>query len=518
MSRKLFSIIGAAVMTAAFVVPSWAQTNTTLSITTAGTSNPGGVRYAKEIFPAGSDPEIDLNQTAAVLMFPFSSANLAAGRVADVTYELSAGTFASTPGKPVITPTSNAMNITVSEATDGSTSSRVTYRLTSSASVTTNTTLTFILPRLVGVAETLGGSDAADGTSARINVMVTVAPLFPGQAGTFPGFPRMSNQDEGTTAVAQGASFVNLGDADPATDGVQLTNPPQGATTTAAIINTDDPTQLSVVPGQSVQVSGLPGGQRIAVILAQVMVGRTTMLRTADGTTEFVAATGDKFVVRAMGNFASGDVLFYDHEPTSGSPNGNYDAAEMLTITGSTATLEIELSAAQATNTLATLYYVPAPGVALAEKTITSSFTVDLRQNQGAYGMRTTQAGSVRTSFSGIVTRGYAYAIPNPRSADIGNLRIRCQGGNPCNVFLRCVDTQGDVVGDGTLKNVEVAGGAMRHLGSNSTLPTLLGVSTWTGRLACDIMSDNEIAVQFLVRSGGTLTNNTYIGGELTNK
>ena len=51
--------------------------------------------------------------------------------------------------------------------------------------------------------------------------------------------------------------------------------------------------------------------------------------------------------------------------------------------------------------------------------------------------------------------------------------------------------------------------------------PTLLeegdtglgGEGTWTGRLSCDVFSDEEVSVQVLVRnrSGHPLINNTYI-------
>ena len=523
MSRKLFSVIGAVVMTAAFAVPSWAQDHNTISLRDTSGAATTAIQFAKEIFPEDSDPEIDLNRTTVRLTYLFGANNVANGRVADVTYELSAGTFADAPAKPVYTPTGDGMqsHLTVSDGTGAEVgSSSVTYRITSAAVLDDNATLDFVLPRLIGVASTLRGPDTADGPPS-INVMVTVRPLFATQAQAFPMFPPMNDPDAGTIAAATSANFVRFADTDPDMMGTQMSNPPQGATTTAAIINTDDPTMLSAVAGQSRAVSGVPGGATIGVIVSQVQVGLAGNLKTADGTTNLGAQMGDKFIIRAEGDFAAGDVLFYDYQPTFDAgvdPDNVYAAAEALTITGRTARLEIELTAAQADNSLATLYYVPASGVALSEKTISSSYTIDLRQNQGAYGMRVVQAGNVRTSFSGITTRGYAYAVPNPRGTDVGNLRIRCQGGSPCNVYLRCMDMEGSVVGDGNLKNMEIAGGATVHLGTKSSLPSLLGISTWTGRLACDILADNEISVQFLVRSGNTLTNNTYIGGELTNK
>ena len=113
----------------------------------------------------------------------------------------------------------------------------------------------------------------------------------------------------------------------------------------------------------------------------------------------------------------------------------------------------------------------------------------------------------------------YAYAVPNPRNADQGYLRLRCQTEQPCAVFFACMDQDGGMIGDGTLKEVSVPGRSVEIYDTKTSLPEALDVSGWTGRLSCDIMSPSDISVQLLVRSGstGTLTNNTYISGVAPN-
>ena len=44
-----------------------------------------------------------------------------------------------------------------------------------------------------------------------------------------------------------------------------------------------------------------------------------------------------------------------------------------------------------------------------------------------------------------------------------------------------------------------------------TSLTLLEGVDSWTGRLACDVLSDRDVSVQVLVRSDNSLVNNTYV-------
>lgn len=503
MRKKLSSIIGAAVATAALVAPSSAQAQTA---SVSGTA----VNFAKEIFSPGSNPEIDLNRVAIVLTYDLSTNNINVGRVADITYTLSEGTFADAPAKPVFSEgalnTAQPTKMTISDgigATVGS--SRVTYRVTSAGGAALSDAVsrfTFTVPRLKDVASALSAA-AVNGVEPSIKVVVTVRPLYTSQTNAFPAFPAMTTPEaQQALTVATSAGYVTVGTVSP-------TYPTPNATTTAAIINTDDPTKLVTVADRSARVTGVPGGATIGVIVSQIQVGRNVGVRTEDGTSSFTPMTGDKFIVQAMGNFASGDILFY-------STDAIYSRAEMLTINGQTARLEMELLPALS-NVQTALYYVPAAGN-VREGTVSSSYIVDIRQNEGAYTGPTIVPGNVMVSYSGITNRGYAYALPNPASGDIGNLRIRCQGSAACEVFLQCMDMAGARVGDGTLKRMTIAAGAVETLSTRSSLPELLGISTWTGRLSCDIMANREIGVQLLVRSGDTLTNNTYIGGELTNK
>ena len=56
----------------------------------------------------------------------------------------------------------------------------------------------------------------------------------------------------------------------------------------------------------------------------------------------------------------------------------------------------------------------------------------------------------------------------------------------------------------------EIARGATLHLMSQG-VADVLGVDTWEGRLACDVLSSDAASAQVLVRSGDALVNNTYV-------
>lgn len=507
MRKKLSSIIGAVVVTAALTTPSSAQTIDANTVQAASVT--GAVTFAKEIFSPGSDPAINLRGVEVTIGYgQLATTNIAAGRDATITYTLSGGTFADAPAKPVYREggTEQAAKVTISDGTGATVgSSSVSYRVTvgSSALNQASSAFVFTLPRVQGVASVLS-APAVNMVEPTIAVMITVSPTYPSLANSFPMFPQAATpDDQRSLTVASSANYVTIASM----------YPQANATTTAAVIDTNNPTRLVPTTSdgtvQSAQVRGVPNGGTIGLVVSRIQVGRNTGALTEDGATTIIPVSGDRFIVQAMGNFAPGDVLFY-------STDANYGATEGLTITGQTARLEMELISGLS-NLPTTLYYVPAAG-SVREGTFSSSYIVDLRQKNNAYAGPTIAPGNVMTSFSGITTRGYAYALPNPESGDIGNLRIRCQGSAACEVFLQCMDMAGARVGDGGLKRVTIAAGAVEHLSTRSSLPELLGVSMWTGRLSCNIMSNREIGVQLLVRSGDTLTNNTYIGGQMLNR
>ena len=239
-------------------------------------------------------------------------------------------------------------------------------------------------------------------------------------------------------------------------------------------------------------------------------MGRVTDAKRADGSTDFLAGGADSsgsLIVTAEGSFREGDILFFSSDTA-------YTASEALSVSGSTATASIPLAFASGGAFLGTytLYYVPAAGV-ISQRTIPVSYRMDWTLENSKYADSIIPVGPTAISFDGIVNVAYAYAIPNPTHADVGNLRIRCQGEAECDVFLDCMDTEGNRIGNGNLAEVTLPGNTLVKYSTKTNLLTLLGVRSWEGRLSCNIMSNRNISVQILTRSGGTLVNNTYISG-----
>ena len=119
----------------------------------------------------------------------------------------------------------------------------------------------------------------------------------------------------------------------------------------------------------------------------------------------------------------------------------------------------------------------------------------------------TTEAERV---YDAVDTKARAHAIANADSADIANFRIKCEagGGAVCTVFLDCNGQ------DGTP--------CFGELGT--TIPTdattvlqaaaigeVLNTDAWSGLLSYDVLSDNDLSVQVLVRSDNALINSTYV-------
>ena len=109
-------------------------------------------------------------------------------------------------------------------------------------------------------------------------------------------------------------------------------------------------------------------------------------------------------------------------------------------------------------------------------------------------------------------TPAKAYAVAPIGSTDTSNVRITCESGMPCGVFLDCRDSDGKryfgdagvtVPPDGTVR--------LHQTALNDALGLIEG-DTWSGRLACDVLSTAPISVQVLTRAAGVLVNNTYVG------
>lgn len=495
MRKGLFSVMCAAFVVALSAAPSWSQT-------IAGSS---GVTFAKEIFGGGANPILNVGAQNVTLTYDFSDPNdVSAGRSATFTFTLSAGTF-NDPPNPLTYSTADAANVAIEPGVVGDGGSSVSYAVrTVNALSTAGRVFTFTVPRIVGVGSVLG-ADTSDPTE--VSIGVTVAPAVAGQPKAFPVFPAMTTTDAARKHViarSQSAFPVAAASLFPAV----------GATSSAPVIDVTDRTETAGT--STTTVTGVPAGSRTeGIVLSRFQIGRNSMALKEDGTTQFEAATGSSgnLVVTAEGAFKDGDILFF-------STDDAYEAAEALTVSGRTATLSLPLDRTSGVldNVVRTLYYLPAAEVAISQGTIAVSYRLDITVEDGdgnMYAARTVPVGSTRITFEGIRNMAYAYAIPDPDAGDVSNMRIRCQGDAECDVFVDCRDKDGARIGGEDFAEITIPGNGLMSFNSKTTLPGLLGVRSWTGRISCNVMSNSEsdIAVQVLTRSGGVLVNNTYVSG-----
>ena len=159
--------------------------------------------------------------------------------------------------------------------------------------------------------------------------------------------------------------------------------------------------------------------------------------------------------------------------------------------------------------TPATVYYVPGGEEDLKAGMLTATFNVEFDMTSSVNPGEEKESGML--VYDGVAMEARAYAIPNSaRMDDVGNVRIRCEAGTPCTVFLSC-DGQ-----DGTNYFGEVGeidGGATMVLQSQAIADMIGADDGWMGRLSCDVLSSGDATVQVLVRSGSSsvLVNNTYV-------
>ena len=505
MRKSLFSAIGIAVVVIAYAVPSLAQT------TTANNAK----RFAKEAL-VEENAELTFSDPAAITSVDITmdlraSASIAMSRSAAFTFTLSGGaTFAEAPGALVFyegaTPTVQSSKISQTFASGGSAGSRsVTYNVSVAETGGLSdqySIFRFNVPKLSNAASILRMPASSSGTNPTIKVTATITPSAADalQVNKFPLYPAAGSEATAVT-IAEGHDAIRV---------TQLT-PAAGATSTASVIDISDRTMLDsrVATNPALTaITGLPGALagRSGIILSTITAPRTNDALKPDGMTEVEATSSDKLVVTVNGNFGDGDVLIF----TTGTA---YSQSVALSISGRVATREFDLNAVDDGN-MYTLYYIPASGV-VPQNTFSIMYAVNWAAADIAD--KPIPSGSARVQYSGLRTMAHAYAIPNPGNADQGNLRIRCQEskGTTCAVFFECRDHDGVLVGDGTLPEVAIPGQELELYQSKTSLPRILGVRGWEGRLSCNIMSTHDVSVQLLVRSGsvGTLTNNTYISG-----
>ena len=252
--------------------------------------------------------------------------------------------------------------------------------------------------------------------------------------------------------------------------------------------------------------SSLAYGASSARLASFSMKSEDDSPKQEDGKTSFTVANGGKadLNITILGNIRDTDVVIFD-----GNRNGRVDDDEILDVEMGEASGSFRLDA---TRSGASVSYIPDGETDLERGDFETTFAVDFDdrlRNPGSV------KGEATLGYAGIIPKASAYAIPGPdnEAMDVANVRIKCEAGtfSTCDVFLDC-DAQDGVSYFGQAAS-ELTGGATEHL-TSAEIAEILGVDTWSGRLSCDVLSNNDASAQVLVRTGGALINNTYVSGK----
>lgn len=523
MATKILSTITAITLTAALAASAGAQTERVIDPSTVS-ANVGPVwsaHVAQEIFGPNSEsvkvaiPGVFIARYADAEAVEGGTVTVAPGQSAVFTYKLSGAKLAEAieAGDLSYQNASAAplSGFLFTQGRDGGGGQKgddfVSYTVTAgeNAVEVSGNQFAFNVPdvEMVSVA---GEEEPED---RQITLTLTIDPPTQNRFSTggqnFPRYPISSTSTQNTVVIARISPAYTLAVSPSATS----------EDVNRAEINLEDPSMLTATSSNPLlQVGGFGDSDMSGIKLSSVTANRTTVLtgtpvNVADATTQFTAGTTDMLRIAVTGNFSASDRLFLS-TTTTGNPTYNQRNDLLLTVSADGTTAEgakpLAGTGAIPIGTEHVLYYVP--GGQIQRGSIAVSYTLDFAASTARDS--TTAGKDLTLEYSGINFTNYAYAIPNPTVADVGNLRVRCEGASDCTVFFSCMDQAGMRVGG--FERMSIGAGVTDHI-SSMELATMLGVDSWTGRLACSLHSSSRVSVQLLVRSGGTLTNNTFIGG-----
>ncbi len=168
----------------------------------------------------------------------------------------------------------------------------------------------------------------------------------------------------------------------------------------------------------------------------------------------------------------------------------------------------------KATRTIG-VYYIPGGKNDLMHGT-TLQLAATVHYNQSYAIDESPVRSTTELRFHGVAGALQAYAIPHSTNGrmDEANLRIRCEEGDgfsmgtECRAFLECWDRDG-APGFGELEG-GIGENTVRRVGAEEIEETI-GMMDASSRLSCRVLATGNPSVQTLVRTNGTLVNNSYV-------
>ena len=168
----------------------------------------------------------------------------------------------------------------------------------------------------------------------------------------------------------------------------------------------------------------------------------------------------------------------------------------------------------KATRTIG-VYYIPGGKSDLMHGT-TLQLAATVHYNQSYAIDESPVRSTTELRFHGVAGALQAYSLPHSAngSMDQANLRIRCENGDgfsmgaECRAFLECWDQDGNP-GFGELEGA-IGENTVRRVGAEEIEETI-GMMDASSRLSCRVLATGDPSVQTLVRTNGTLVNNSYV-------
>jgi len=199
--------------------------------------------------------------------------------------------------------------------------------------------------------------------------------------------------------------------------------------------------------------------------------------------------------VMIKGTFNTGDKVLYGAMRTEAKIEGNM-AAVSIPITGDNSTTEF--------------IYVPGGVDPLRPGDITAVAMRNFSRAGNPAGRPAMSMGTI--AYLGVNVEAYAHGVVRGGGTDSSYVRVRCadgKGAPACVVFADCHDQAGMNYFEeaGTIPEGSTA------VVSSDMIAAALGGGWSSGRGACDMLSNGELEVQHMIRSGDTLINNSAVVG-----
>jgi|GEM_PF-5835137 len=439
--------------------------------------------FADSLFGPGSDAiVIDPNGDAAVGIL--TDATIGSGNVADLTIVISNGQFSGIVPLSSISVTGGVVAFTKTAGGNPGDSS-VTFSMDVQNPLVAGDAIIFEVPSLTNVD--LSGEESAVVAVSSIVPTTTAPDPFPNDIDT----NDCTNLNDCVVAVSSSPySDFDLGSGDTGTVDITMRAEIDAGGT---FIDVDG-------PGPLVGREGLLIGEHDLDLKALPPLQR-------DGDPFSITTGGDgvgTVTLVANGDFRDGDIVFIDLNSDFAVGTG-----ESFTIAGSTATsAALPIATAEGAGIL-NVYYVPNEVDDLSPEVFGLSATINyaLATNQSDTATPPSPPGIIE--YDGIFVEGYAYGVVKAGGTDVSFVRVTVESSTPGSIFFSCTDDAGNsYFGDfGTLP------GNTTEAYSSDEIGELLGGVTFTGRAACNILSDQQVAVQHKIRSSDILTDNSVVIG-----